>query len=472
MEERDYDTTFSCDRIVSGFGSLWCADFRWPLLVRVDPQTLTGEIFAELPADVSLNEDSPLFRGPYAIAAGLGAVWAIPRMTSYVLRVDPQTAAIRSWDLPFPASDFAVGPDAVFFIDGAARGQVGRLDPMAGITTASIGSGLRLIAADVSYVWTVDDAAADVLALDATTLSVVHSFHHLGSPDSLVARGTVAWYLAAHEVELPPENGRQSRAAVLSSAGPSTDLLRFDAADGSTDLLAAVPTWLPEAALGSDGLWLTADSVAEIESDDNPESRLIHLDIDGAEISTVSCVGQLQAVAVDEDIVWTSGFRRSLQADVLTARRHDMTLLGETTLPEIDLSPWYLPDPEDEPIPPMPERAERLRAWLDESLRTPSQVHGRFGDTWEEPPISEEFHLEQVEVRSIDGTTTIAILFRWNGEDEVFGMVIPLNESDATTDDYIGVYVQENLIAGGLGVQNAHRERADDVTWLSWAQWE
>jgi hypothetical protein len=208
-----------------------------------------------------------------------------------------------------------------------------------------------------------------------------------------------------------------------------------------------------------------------MEDSDNPESRLIHVDLDGTLVASTSVVGQLQAVSVDEEIVWTSGFRRSLQAGVLTAWALDMSLLGETTLSEVDVSPWYVPEPDPSPLLPMPERAENVRAWLDRSLREPSQVHGRFGDTWEEPAISEEFRLEGVEVRTDRGSTDIAILFRWEGEDDLFGMRFPLNETDATGDDYIGVYLEENLIAGGFGVENARRDRSDGVIWLSWAQW-
>jgi hypothetical protein len=99
-------------------------------------------------------------------------------------------------------------------------------------------------------------------------------------------------------------------------------------------------------------------------------------------------------------------------------------------------------------------------------------VYGRFGDTWEEPAICEEFRLERVEVRLGSEGTAIAILFWWEGEDDLFGYDFPLNDTDAGADGYICMYLEENLLAVGFGVENARRELADGVTWLSWAQWD
>jgi hypothetical protein len=90
-------------------------------------------------------------------------------------------------------------------------------------------------------------------------------------------------------------------------------------------------------------------------------------------------------------------------------------------------------------------------------------VSGRFGDTWEEPPVSEQFRLERVELRGTGRDPEIAVLFHWAGDDHLLGMKYPIPRRG---DCYISVYVEENLL--GDGIEAAIREPADGVTWLRW----
>ena len=91
------------------------------------------------------------------------------------------------------------------------------------------------------------------------------------------------------------------------------------------------------------------------------------------------------------------------------------------------------------------------------------QASGRFGDTWAEPPVSDEFRLERVELRGVDQEPEIAVLFRWAGEDHLFGMKYRIPRRG---DCYISVYLEEDLL--GSGIETAIREPADGVTWLRW----
>jgi hypothetical protein len=85
--------------------------------------------------------------------------------------------------------------------------------------------------------------------------------------------------------------------------------------------------------------------------------------------------------------------------------------------------------------------------------------------------IRTEFQLERVDLRGGGDSYEIAVLFRWAGQTDLFGMRfdIPPDDDDfGAPDAYISVHVQENLLASGYGLANAAREHADGVTWLRW----
>ena len=97
----------------------------------------------------------------------------------------------------------------------------------------------------------------------------------------------------------------------------------------------------------------------------------------------------------------------------------------------------------------------------------------RFGDRWEAPAVSPEFQLERVELHGSADRYEIAVLFRWAGQTDLFGMRfgIPPDDGDSLAPDaYISVYVEENLLAQGYGLANAAREHTDGITWLRWPQ--
>jgi hypothetical protein len=79
----------------SGFGSVWAADSKNLVLLRVDPRT------HDVQARIRTGGDTNAFGGDPIVIAGAGAVWAIARAPSNdgghrVLRIDPATNKITA----------------------------------------------------------------------------------------------------------------------------------------------------------------------------------------------------------------------------------------------------------------------------------------------------------------------------------------------------------------------------------------
>ena len=227
--------------LAAGYGAAWAADYEHPLIVRISPGRMDGEIAAVFPED---DQPSP-GRGPRAIVAGLGSIWVLPAEGTRLIQVDPDSGATRSHELPFALSGISAGSEALFGIEPFGDGRLARIDPDGGLTEAPVGRTLRLIAAGGDLVWVVDDEPGLVLALDGRSLAKVAEFQHVGGPEALVASGSRAWYLASPEAERVGEHGRRGRALVITADGPGSDLLRFDAQTGSLDRLGRGP--LPRA---------------------------------------------------------------------------------------------------------------------------------------------------------------------------------------------------------------------------------
>ena len=66
----------------------------------------------------------------------------------------------------------------------------------------------------------------------------------------------------------------------------------------------------------------------------------------------------------------------------------------------------------------------------------------------------------------------VDVLFKWDGEDETFGMRFPIRRDDpaiiSEEDGHISAYVDENLATPGKGIENAHRNVVNGVAWLGW----
>jgi len=452
---------FSPTRLVAGFGAAWAADSEHPLIVRISPGRLDGEIAAVFGTD---DPPSP-GRGPLAVVAGLGSIWALPAGGTRLVQVDPESGATRSRELPFALGDLCAGPKALFGIGPTGDGRVARIEPDGGVTEAGAGRALALVAAAGDLVWTVDDEAGRVLALDGGSLELVAEFEHLGGPEALVAAGSRAWYLARPEAEHTGPGGRRERAVIVTGDGLGTDLLRFDARAGSRDRLGRRPEGSPSLALDDERLWISGLLADDVTAVEDPTSGLECVDLDGRGLLRIERPGQIDAMAAGDGAVWVSGFRRSQQAHLTTMLRGDGQVLGQVSFASVDLRPFTPPPPpRGRRVTPM-ARAQAIRDDAEQDLSQPQQATGRFGDSREEPPVSEEFRLERVEVRGTDRAPQIAVLFRWAGEDDLLGLTY---EVARRGDTYISVYVAEDLL--GRGVDTAVREVAGGVTWLSWPE--
>jgi len=451
---------FGPSLLATGFGALWCTDWEYPVLVRVDERDRTPQVWASWAAG----------DGPQGLATGLDAVWVLPGEGGQLLEIDPAGGGVTSHQVPFPVAGIAVGPDAVFGIGKLGDGRVLRLTPGGSATSASVGQvrTLGLIAASAEYVWVVDDETATVLALDAGSLAPVQSFRHVGAPHALLARGSQAWYVCTPEVVYQDEGGRQSRAALLGPGWPTTDLLRLDAAAGTAERLRGLPGLASAAALIEDRLWVSGEQQEGPAED--PVTSLHCLDLDGRDVTAIELPGQIDAIGDSHSLLWVAGFRRSRQEHVVTVLDAGAAVTGEVSFQAVDVTPWVPPAPAPVRLP-LPERAQAIRDAVAASLSQPAQAVSRFGDRWKAPAVSPEFQLERVELRGGEDSYEIAVLFRWAGQTDLFGMrfdVPPDDDDFGAPDAYISVYVEENLLASGYGVANAAREHADGVTWLRW----
>ncbi len=447
--------------LTTGFGALWCTDWEYPVLVRVDERDRTPQVWTSWPAA----------GGPQGLAVGLDAVWVLPGEGDQLLEIDPAGGNVTSHQVPSPVAGIAVGPDAVFGIGQLGDGRVLRLTPGGAATSAPVGQArtLGLIAASAEYVWVVDDETATVLALDAGSLEPVQSFRHVGAPQALFARGTQAWYVCAPEVAYQDDGGRQGRAGLLGPGWPTMDLLRLDAATGTAERLGGLPGLASAAALTEDRLWVSGEQQEGPAED--PATSLRCLDLDGRDITGIELPGQIDAIGASDSLVWVAGFRRSRQENLVTVLDAGGAVAGEVSFRAVDVSPWAPPVPDPPPRLPLAERAEAIRDTVAKCLSEPGQAGNRFGDRWEAPAVSPEFQLERVELHGSADRYEIAVLFRWAGQTDLFGMRfgIPPDDGDSLAPDaYISVYVEENLLAQGYGLANAAREHTDGITWLRW----
>lgn len=261
----------------------------------------------------------------------------------------------------------------------------------------------------------------------------------MAAPDALCADGWRARYACTPEIEIPAVDGRPGRAALLGQAGFTVELLRLDAAGGTVQRLCDLDGVGPQLALGGGRLWVSGPSREEAGED--PVSLLRCLDLDGRQVSVTQLPGQIDAVAAGDTTVWVAGFRPSRQAGVLTALGREGTVVGEVSFARIDLGRWARATPPRAPRLPLPERARAVRDAVERALTEPRQVVSRFGDRWEEPPVSEAFRLERVELQGASDDPVIAVLFRWNGENDLFGLSYPICDDEDDLDDAPDGYI-------------------------------
>ena len=455
---------FSPTRVTAGFGAAWCADSRLPVLVRVDEDTLGAEVVATFPASPGGDDSAAPGRGPRAIACGVGAVWVVPREGNRLVRVDPATGRSEVIELPFRLAGVAAGDRAVYGVGEPGDGRLLCYRPPTGLVVRELARTLSSVAASGEYVWTVDAAAGDVLALDAASLQPVRRFRHAGGGDALAARGRLAWQCSARQTELRGRHGRTERAAVFGPAGVIVDVVRFDAGTGGSSVLGEAASAGVKAVLAPDRLWVSSSPV-EGPHVEQPRSSLLGFSLDGGDATRLDLPGQVGDLAAGDARLWVSGFRRLRQAVVLTAFTHGGSLVGEVAFRHLDLVPWAPASPEPRPRLPLGEFAERARSLVEQALTEPWQRVGEAGERWREPPIGDDFALERVEVRGSSRRPELRVRFRWRGREELFGLSYPLDDEDQllAPDGFVPVRVQEDLTGG---IEKAAKMDLDGVTWL------
>lgn len=141
---------------------------------------------------------------------------------------------------------------------------------------------------------------------------------------------------------------------------------------------------------------------------------------------------------------------------------------------------------EAEPIQPddtpsrLAEFARQTWDLVDRALRTPAELWSSgSGAVRLVPSIDSKFQLDRVVLGTETVPPEIHILFRWAGEQTLFGVRELVEQDDAVTPVLNATYaeesaavimdsLEENLLAVGYGIKNAIREPQNDVTWLRW----
>jgi hypothetical protein len=125
--------------------------------------------------------------------------------------------------------------------------------------------------------------------------------------------------------------------------------------------------------------------------------------------------------------------------------------------------------------PPLAELARQTRDQVDLDLGTPWTMNHSDGRVQQVPPIDGRFKLDRVLLRTDTVPPEIHILFRWAGEQVLFGVREAVVQDDddlqflgVTLASMIIVSLEEDLLASGYGIENAIREPQGNVTWLRW----
>ena len=130
-------------------------------------------------------------------------------------------------------------------------------------------------------------------------------------------------------------------------------------------------------------------------------------------------------------------------------------------------------------LPPPAEFARQVRDLVDRGLRTPGLMISDSGATWRVPPIDSRFQLGRVLLRTHTVPPQIHILFRWDGEQTLYGVRVSVEQDDyepvvigttvaGSLASLITISLEEDLLAHGYGIENAIRKPQGDVTWLHW----
>jgi streptogramin lyase len=243
--------------------ALWAACREQSKLLRVDPAS--GETRAIL-----------RLRGarPYAIAAGLGAVWSADRSTS-IYRIDLRTGR----DAPvFSGSGFSylwTAAGSVWAHDDDTRRLV-RYDPFQRRTTAELatGDGTSALVEEGGRVWIVNHRDGTLERIDPATNTLTRLALLPGdAPERMVFSAGSLWV-----------------------TGRGTDLLRLDPATGAVQATIEVGAGAIDVRAAGGSIWVAAPTGDEDRRGNPFLDRLLR--VDPASNAVVETIRPTQAIAV------------------------------------------------------------------------------------------------------------------------------------------------------------------------------
>jgi streptogramin lyase len=243
--------------------ALWAACREQSKLLRVDPAS--GETRAIL-----------RLRGarPYAIAAGLGAVWSADRSTS-IYRIDLRTGR----DAPvFSGSGFSylwTAAGSVWAHDDDTRRLV-RYDPFQRRTTAELatGDGTSALVEEGGRVWIVNHRDGTLERIDPATNTLTRLALLPGdAPERMVFSAGSLWV-----------------------TGRGTDLLRLDPATGAVQATIEVGAGAIDVRAAGGSIWVAAPTADEDRRGNPFLDRLLR--VDPASNAVVETIRPTQAIAV------------------------------------------------------------------------------------------------------------------------------------------------------------------------------
>ena len=223
--------------------------------------------------------------GPYwpteTLAVTGGTAWVACKEEGRVVRLTLPSGSLRSTPLPGAPIAVAAGLGAVWALD--TGGTVSRLDLKTGHVTARIPTGAsapyNLWIGDGSL-WSVDDRAGTVVRIDPARRKIVARIPVGDGPADLVFRGKRAWVINHRDLGLVLIDTATNRARKLATVpgdaperialasgslwvtGRGTDLLRLDPATGAVEATIEIGAGGIDVIAAAGSLWVPARAAA------------------------------------------------------------------------------------------------------------------------------------------------------------------------------------------------------------------
>jgi streptogramin lyase len=260
-------------------GALWSACRETGRLMRIDPAT--GETHAILRVNTT----------PYAVAAGLGAVWSAERSPT-IYRHDMRTGRSTS---AFTGTGFSylwTAAGSVWAHDDDAR-RLMRYDPVARRVLAEIptGDGTAALVEDAGRIWIVNHRDATLARIDAATNASTSLGRLPGeAPERMALAAGSLWI-----------------------TGRGTDLLRVDPNTGAVQATIEIGAGGTDVKAAGGSIWVTAPTAADDLQGLPYLERLLRIDPStNAIVETIRPTGRVvvTGTAVTGSTLWLADHER------------------------------------------------------------------------------------------------------------------------------------------------------------------